>query len=128
MTTTRKIHTNKAPAAVGPYSQAVEANGLVFVSGQTPIDPATGKLVADEIKTQTARVIDNLEQILKEAGLDLGNVVRCDVFLKDMNEFKAMNEVYGSRFSQDPRPARQTVEVARLPLDARVEISCIAAR
>ena len=124
----RKIHTSKAPAAVGPYSQAIEANGLVFVSGQTPIDPSTGKMVEDEIKTQTTRVIDNLEQILKEAGLDLGNVVRCDVFLKDMNEFKAMNEVYASRFSKDPQPARQTVEVSRLPLDARVEISCIAVR
>lgn len=128
MSATRKIHTSKAPAAVGPYSQAIEANGLVFVSGQTPIDPSTGKMVEDEIKTQTTRVIDNLEQILKEAGLDLGDVVRCDVFLKDMNEFKAMNEVYASRFSSDPQPARQTVEVSRLPLDARVEISCIAVR
>jgi 2-iminobutanoate/2-iminopropanoate deaminase len=128
MTAIKRIHTNQAPAAAGPYSQAIEANGFVFVSGQTPLDPATGKLVADEIKTQTARVIDNLDQILKEAGLGLGNVVRCDVFLKDMNEFKAMNEVYASRFVADPKPARQTVEVSRLPLDGRVEISCIAVR
>lgn len=128
MNATTKISTNKAPAAVGPYSQAVEANGFVFVSGQIPVDPGTGKIVHDEIKAQTARVIDNMEEILKQAGLDLGKVVRCDVFLKDMNDFKEMNEVYGSRFVMDPRPTRQTVQVAELPLDARVEISCIAVR
>jgi 2-iminobutanoate/2-iminopropanoate deaminase len=122
----QKVETKNAPAAVGPYSQGTRANGFIFVSGQLPVDPRTGQLVAREIKTQTARVIDNVEAVLKEAGSSLSRVVRCDVFLTDMNDFKAMNEVYASKFSGDIKPARQAFQVVRLPLDAMVEISCIA--
>ena len=128
MSSRKKIHTNSAPPAVGPYSQAIEIGEFVFVSGQLPVDPVTGKMVENEIKAQTAQVIDNIENILHEANLDLSLVVRCDVFLKDMNEFKEMNEVYASRFTAEPRPARQAVQVGKLPLDAKVEISCIVCK
>jgi 2-iminobutanoate/2-iminopropanoate deaminase len=122
----KKIQTLKAPAAVGPYSQATETNGVVFVSGQLPIDPDTGKMVENNIKMQTNRVIENITEILKSAGSGLSHVVRCDVFLEDMNNFKEMNEVYSSKFITEPKPARQAVQVGRLPLDAMIEISCIA--
>jgi 2-iminobutanoate/2-iminopropanoate deaminase len=122
----KKIETRDAPAAVGPYSQGTETNGFIFISGQLPVDPKTGQKVEEDIKVQTDRVIENLKAVLKTAGLDLSRVVRCDVFLKDMNDFKAMNEVYASKFSTDPKPARQAVQVGKLPLDALVEISCIA--
>lgn len=122
----QKVETKNAPAAVGPYSQGTRVNGFIFVSGQLPVDPGTGRLVAREIKTQTARVIDNIEAVLKEAGSSLSRVVRCDVFLADMSDFKAMNEVYASKFTGDTKPARQAFQVVRLPLDAMVEISCIA--
>lgn len=122
----KKIETNEAPGAIGPYSQGVETENIVYVSGQLPVDPKTGQLVEDEIKVQTDRVIENIRAILKASGLHLNNVVRCDVFLKDMNEFKDMNEVYASKFTAEPKPARQAFQVVRLPLDARVEISCIA--
>lgn len=122
----KEIRTGNAPAAVGPYSQAVEADGFVFVSGQIPLDPSTGKLVKGGITEQTERVLDNIAAVLDAGGLGPENVVRCDVFLKDMNDFEAMNEVYESKFTGKIKPARQAVEVARLPLDARVEISCIA--
>jgi 2-iminobutanoate/2-iminopropanoate deaminase len=122
----KKIETKEAPGAVGPYSQATQIDRFIFVSGQLPLDPKTGKLVEPNIRIQTDRVIENIKSILKAIGLDLKNVVRCDVFLKDMDDFKEMNEVYSLKFTSDPKPARQTVQVARLPLDARVEISCIA--
>lgn len=122
----KKIETNEAPKAVGPYSQGTQVNGFIFVSGQLPVDPKTGQLVEEDIKVQTDRVIENIKSILKAAGLDLNHVVRCDVFLKDMNNFKEMNEVYASKFLSDPKPARQAFQVGRLPLDAMVEISCIA--
>ncbi len=122
----KKIETRDAPAAVGPYSQGTETNGFIFISGQLPVDPKTGQKVEEDIKVQTDRVIENLKAVLKTAGLDLSRVVRCDVFLKDMNDFKAMNEVYAAKFSTDPKPARQAVQVGKLPLDALVEISCIA--
>jgi 2-iminobutanoate/2-iminopropanoate deaminase len=122
----KKIETRDAPAAVGPYSQGTETNGFIFISGQLPVDPKTGQKVEEDIKVQTDRVIENLKAVLKTAGLDLSRVVRCDVFLKDMNDFKAMNEVYASKFRTDPKPARQAVQVGKLPLDALVEISCIA--
>jgi 2-iminobutanoate/2-iminopropanoate deaminase len=122
----KKIETNEAPRAVGPYSQGTQANGFVFVSGQLPLDPKTGQMVEKDIKVQTDRVIENLKEVLKAAGTDLTHVVRCDVFLKDMNDFKEMNEVYASKFLSDPKPARQAVQVGRLPLDAMIEISCIA--
>jgi len=122
----KNIETEKAPGAVGPYSQATEIDKFVFVSGQLPVDPKTGQMVEANIRIQTDQVIENLKAILKVAGLDLGDVVRCDVFLKDMNDFKEMNEVYASKFVSNPKPARQAIQVARLPLDAMVEISCIA--
>jgi len=122
----KKIETKEAPEAVGPYSQATEAGGFIFVSGQLPVDPKSGQKVKEDIKIQTDRVIENIKAVLKAAGLELNQVVRCDVFLKDMNDFKDMNEVYASKFVTDPQPARQAVQVGRLPIDAMVEISCIA--
>ena len=114
-----------APKAIGPYSPAVRAGQLLFVSGQVPIDPATGSLVAGDIRTETRRVMDNLGALLTAAGLGFSAVVRTTVFLADINDFAAMNEVYASYF-HEPFPARATVQVARLPRDARVEIDVIA--
>ena len=119
------VSTEKAPKAIGPYSQAVRAGSLLFVSGQIPIDPATGDLVKADIGTQTRRVFDNLSAILKAAGASLDHVVRTTVFLADMGDFAAMNEVYAGYFST-PAPARSTVQAARLPKDARIEIDVIA--
>ena len=119
--------TSKAlPPQVGPYSLARKAAGLIFVSGQLPIDPATGKLVTGGIEEQTAQVLSNIENILESMGQGLKDVIRCEIFLKDLNNFAKVNELYGKRFSSDPKPARFTVEVARLPLDAMIEIACIA--
>jgi len=114
-----------APKAIGPYSQAIRAGQLLFVSGQVPLDPATGQLVAGNIETQTRRVFDNLAAVLKAGGRSFADVVRTTVFLADMNDFTAVNDVYGTYFSA-PYPARATVQVARLPKDARVEIDLIA--
>jgi len=114
-----------APKAIGPYSPAVRAGQLLFVSGQVAIDPATGSLVSGDIRTETRRVLDNLGALLTAAGLDYSAVVRTTVFLADINDFAAMNEVYASYFLE-PFPARATVQVARLPRDARVEIDVIA--
>jgi 2-iminobutanoate/2-iminopropanoate deaminase len=119
------IGTQNAPQAIGPYSQAIRANGFIFVSGQIAIDPQTQKIVEGGVAEQTARVIANLEAILKAAGSGLDKVVRTGVFLKDMGEFAAMNDVY-ERFFPQSAPARSTVEVARLPKDVRVEIDVIA--
>jgi 2-iminobutanoate/2-iminopropanoate deaminase len=119
------IQTEQAPQAIGPYSQAVRANGLIFASGQIPIDPQTGQFVAGGITEQTEQVLKNLEAVLEAAGSGLANVVKTTVFLIDMQEFTAMNEVYGRFFKEQP-PARATVEAARLPRDARVEIEAIA--
>jgi len=99
---------------------------FIFVSGQLPVDPKTGQKVKEDIKVQTDRVIENMRAVLKAVGADLSHVVRCDVFLKDMNNFKDMNEIYASKFLTNPKPARQAVQVGRLPIDALVEISCIA--
>lgn len=124
----RKIlRTERAPAAVGPYSQGVDTGDLVFVAGQVPIDPATGRIDAADIGGQTHRVLANVRAVLEAAGLGLGNVVKATVFLKSMDDFKAMNAVYGEYFADEP-PARATVEVARLPLGALVEIEVIARR
>ena len=120
------VSTENAPGAIGPYSQAIKANGMVFCSGQIPIDPATGQFVSDDVAEQTEQVFKNLEAVLKAAGADLGKVVKTTVFLADMNDFTAMNEVYARWFSEN-KPARATVQAARLPRDARVEIECIAA-
>lgn len=119
------ISTPHAPAAIGPYSQAIVSNGFVFVSGQIPLDPATGQLVSGGIEEQTVRVIENLTAVLAAAGSSLSEVVKTTVYLKDMGEFTAMNGVYAQYFSTDA-PARATVEAARLPRDVRVEIDCIA--
>ena len=119
------IQTEHAPNAIGPYSQAVKANGLVFASGQIAIDPHTGQFVAGGIAEQTEQVLKNLGAVLEAAGSGLDRIVKTTVFLADMQEFAAMNEVYGRFFKETP-PARATVEAARLPRDARVEIEAIA--
>jgi 2-iminobutanoate/2-iminopropanoate deaminase len=120
------VSTSSAPAAIGPYSQAVRAGSLLFVSGQIPLDPATGKIVEGDLAAQTHRVFQNLGAILHAAGASFENVVRTTVYLADMNDFPAMNEIYGTYFSS-PAPARATVQAARLPRDARLEIEVIAA-
>jgi 2-iminobutanoate/2-iminopropanoate deaminase len=119
------VSTQDAPGAIGPYSQAIKTNGMVFCSGQIPINPATGEFVADDVAGQTEQVIKNLDAVLKAAGTGLANVIKTTVFLADMNDFAAMNEVYSKFFSEN-KPARATVQAARLPRDARVEIECIA--
>jgi 2-iminobutanoate/2-iminopropanoate deaminase len=120
------IATTSAPAAIGPYSQAIQFGDLLITSGQIPIDPATGNLVPGGIAEQTTRVLLNLEAVLGAAGLSLAHVVKTTVFLKNMSDFAAMNEVYAKSFRTEP-PARSTVEVAALPKGALVEIECIAA-
>jgi 2-iminobutanoate/2-iminopropanoate deaminase len=119
------VSTDKAPGAIGPYSQAIKANGMVFCSGQIPIDPATGNFVSDVVAEQTEQVFKNLSEVLAAAGTSLASVVKTTVFLADMNDFAEMNDVY-SRFFTDNKPARATVQAARLPRDAKVEIECIA--
>lgn len=120
------VRTPNAPGAIGPYSQAVIGeNGMIFTAGQIAIDPATGSIVEGGIQVQTRRVMENIKAILKAAGSNLDHVLKTTVFIKDMNEFAAMNEVYGEYFREDP-PARSTIEVARLPKDVRVEIEVIA--
>jgi len=119
------ISTNDGPKAIGPYSQAIKANGLVFLSGQISLDPATQQLIAGDVAAQTERVLQNITGILRAAGSSLTQVVKTAVFLKNMSDFAAMNEIYGRHFTVDP-PARSTVEVARLPKDVLVEIDVIA--
>jgi 2-iminobutanoate/2-iminopropanoate deaminase len=119
------IATNDGPKAIGPYSQAIKANGLVFLSGQIPLDPATQQPIDGDVAAQTEQVLRNLSGVLKAAGSSLEQVVKTTVFLKNMSDFAAMNEVYGRYFVQSP-PARSTVEVARLPKDVLVEIDVIA--
>ena len=119
------VSTEQAPKAIGPYSQAVVANGMAFLSGQIPLDPSTGQLVEGDITLQTEQVLHNLQAVLAACGSSLEKVVKTTVFLKDMGEFAKMNEVYAKFFTNDA-PARATVEAARLPRDVRVEIDCIA--
>lgn len=119
------VSTENAPGAIGPYSQAIKAGGMVFCSGQIPIDPNTGEFVSEIVGEQTEQVLKNLSEVLRAAGTSLDNVVKTTVFLADMNDFVEMNEVYG-RYFADNKPARATVQAARLPRDARVEIECIA--
>lgn len=126
MSDLKKIETAQAPKAIGPYSQAVCAPPFVFISGQLAIDPATGKLIAGNIQEQISQVFDNLEAILKASGCSFAHVVRYEIFLKDLNDFAVVNQECAKRFNQPTLPARQTVQVARLPLDGLVEISCIA--
>ena len=122
------ISTKDAPAAIGPYSQAVRIGNFLYTSGQVALDPATGALVSGGVKEQTARVVENLKAVLAAAGVSFAQVVKTTVFLKDMGDFAAMNEIYGRYFAADNAvaPARSTVEVARLPKDALVEIEVIA--
>jgi 2-iminobutanoate/2-iminopropanoate deaminase len=119
------VSTDAAPKAIGPYSQAIVANGFVFCSGQIPLDPATMTIVPGDVRAQTARVMQNLGAVLAAAGAGFDRVVRCTIFLKDLNDFVAVNEVYGGYFGAAP-PSRATVEVARLPRDVLVEIDAVA--
>jgi len=121
------IRTEQAPAPIGPYSQATEAGGTIYLSGQIAIDPASGKLVEGGISAETRQVLENLKAVLEAAGADLTHVVKCSIFLSDMSEFAEMNKVYGEFFSSAP-PARECVQVARLPKDVHVEISAIAVK
>lgn len=119
------IKTDKAPAAIGPYSQAIEVNGIIYTSGVVPIDPATGEVVGGDISVQAKRVFESMKALLEAAGSDMDQVVKTTVFIKDMNDFAALNEVYASYFTGD-FPARSCVEVARLPKDVLVEMEVIA--
>jgi 2-iminobutanoate/2-iminopropanoate deaminase len=119
------IHTDDAPAAVGPYSQAIAANGFVYTAGQVPLVPETGALIEGDIKVQTRQALTNLKAVLEAAGSSLQQVVKTTVFLNDMGDFHAMNEIYAEFFGEAP-PARSAVEVARLPLDAQIEIEAVA--
>ena len=120
------IHSDDAPKAIGPYSQAIRAGNLVFLSGQIPLDPASGKLVEGDIRVQTQRVMDNLGAVLAASGLTFDSVVKSTIYVVDLNDYATVNEVYGERFKENP-PARSTVQVAALPRGARVEIDLIAA-
>ncbi len=119
------IYTADAPDPIGPYSQAVQSGNLLYVSGQIAIDPASGSLVTSSIEVETKQVMKNLQAILTAAGMNFSNVMKCSIFLQDMNNFPKVNEIYGQYFQTDP-PARETVEVAKLPKGVNVEISCIA--
>ena len=123
----KAIHTNNAPAAIGPYSQAIEVNGFVFASGQIPIDPATGDFVEGGIKEQTKQALTNAGNILKEAGTDLSHVVKTTVYMADMGDFAAMNEIY-AQFFNEPYPARSAVAVKALPKGALVEVEVLATK
>ena len=121
------INTDKAPSPIGPYNQSIMINNLLFVSGQIPINPKTGHLITSDIISQTHQVMENIEAILKEASMDIKDIVKTSIFLKDMNQFSQVNEVYGSYFSGD-YPVRETVQVSKLPKDADIEISVMAYR
>jgi len=125
MSDIRTVHTDDAPAAIGPYSQAVVYGGLVYTAGQIPLDPRSGEMMEGSVADQTRKVFDNLRAVLEQAGASLSTVLKTTVFLQDMNDFAAMNEVYAEAFG-DHRPARSAVQAARLPRDARVEIEAIA--
>jgi 2-iminobutanoate/2-iminopropanoate deaminase len=121
------IYSSKAPEPIGPYSQAIMAGNTLFVSGQIPIDSATGNIITGDISAETQQVMKNLKAVLDAAGMDFTNVVKCSIFLNNMNNFPKVNEAYGQYFKANP-PARETVEVSRLPKDVNVEISCIAVK
>ena len=122
----KKIQTDRAPGAIGPYSQAIDVNGLVFLSGQIPLDPSTGKLVEGGIVEQTTQVMRNIGEILEAGGMTYADVVRAEVYLADIADFAAVNEIYAQYFNAEPRPARHAVQVAGLPLNALIEITCTA--
>ena len=122
------IQTQGAPAPIGPYSQAVLSGNTLYTSGQIAIDPESGELLTQDIESETKRVMENLKAVLKEAGMGFDQVVKCTIFISDMNAFQKINAVYGSYFDSAKAPARETVQVARLPKDVNVEISCIAVK
>jgi 2-iminobutanoate/2-iminopropanoate deaminase len=121
------VYSEKAPEPIGPYSQAIQSGNMLFVSGQIAIEKSSGKIITESIEEETKQVMLNLKHVLIAAGMDFSNVVKSSIFLKDMNNFPKVNEVYGQYFHQNP-PARETVEVSRLPKDVHVEISCIAVK
>lgn len=121
----KALHIPGAPAPIGPYSQAILTNGTLYISGQIPVDPATGNLNNATIEEATKQVMENIIALLSEAGMTTDNIVKCSIFLKDLNNFGSVNEIYASYFRSIP-PARETVQVAKLPLDVDIEISCIA--
>jgi 2-iminobutanoate/2-iminopropanoate deaminase len=121
------VYSEHAPEPIGPYSQAIQTGNLLFVSGQIALQRSTGAMITASIEEETKQVMANIKAVLAAAGLDFGNVVKTSIFLKDMNNFPAVNQIYGTFFTQNP-PARETVEVSRLPKDANVEISCIAVK
>ncbi|MCU0357050.1 MAG: RidA family protein [Cyclobacteriaceae bacterium] len=121
------VYSDQAPEPIGPYSQAIQSGNILFVSGQIAINRATGQLVTGTIPEETEQVMKNLKAVLQAAGMDFSHVVKCSIFLNDMNNFPVVNEVYGKYFTANP-PARETVEVSRLPKDVNVEISCIAVK
>lgn len=125
--TKKIISTEDAPAAIGPYSQAVEVNNQLFISGQIPINPATGELVGQDLEKQTVQSLENLKAVLKAADYSLNDVVKCELFISDMDNFKQINKIYGRYFAEDA-PARACVEVSRLPKDVKVEISAVAVK
>lgn len=125
----KRIITNpNAPAPLGPYNQAILAGDTLFVSGQIAVDQSTGKMITDEIQSETHQVMQNLQYVLESAGMTFENVVKCSIFVKDLENFEVINKIYGSYFDENTAPARETVEVARLPKDVNIEISCIAVR
>ena len=126
--TLRKIETEHAPKALGPYSQAVGFERLLFISGQIPIDPKSGKIIENTIEGQTRQVLVNIEAILKADGLGFENVVKTEIYVKDIGDFQVVNSIYAEKFSHSIRPTRQLMQVAKLPLDSLIEISCIAIR
>ncbi|MFZ6009389.1 MAG: RidA family protein [Bacteroidota bacterium] len=121
------VYSSQAPEPIGPYSQAIQAGNMLFISGQIAIQKSSGNILTGSIEEETQQVMHNLSEILKAAGMDFSNVVKSTIFLKDMNNFPKVNDIYGQHFKQQP-PARETVEVARLPKDVNVEISCIAVK
>ncbi len=121
------VYSENAPEPIGPYSQAIQANNMLFVSGQIAIQRSTGKMIVDNIADETSQVMTNIGEVLKAAGMNFSDVVKTSIFLKDMNNFPVVNEHYGTYFNRKP-PARETVEVSRLPKDANLEISCIAVK
>lgn len=121
----KSIQIPNAPSPIGPYSPAIHVGNQLFVSGQIPMNPQTSEIICDSIESATKQVLENIKALIEEAGFDMKNIVKCSIFLTDMNDFSAMNSIYGSYFPNIP-PARETIEVSKLPLGARVEISCIA--